>query len=194
MQAKGCVDRPCELLAKRYRVIAPFHPGYGTSALPDWFGSVDISPISISILPPPSGSMKRPWSARASAAGSPPNGGALDRRSRLVLLDPLGIKVGRQRPRHRRHARHAARRFSEAGVADPAKGEVDFTRLPKAAGRDRARTRAFALYGWKPYMHNPAAAALAIALIARPCCRGAEDRITPAWPGLGQEIAGAKLR
>ena len=35
-------DRPWfELLSKRYRVIAPYHPGYGASALPDWFGSVE---------------------------------------------------------------------------------------------------------------------------------------------------------
>ena len=35
-------ERPwLDLLAKRYRVIAPSHPGYGASALPDWLGSVD---------------------------------------------------------------------------------------------------------------------------------------------------------
>ena len=28
-------------LSETYRVIAPFHPGYGGSAVPDWFGTVD---------------------------------------------------------------------------------------------------------------------------------------------------------
>ena len=29
------------LLAQRHRVIAPSHPGFGKSALPDWLDSVD---------------------------------------------------------------------------------------------------------------------------------------------------------
>src|SRR5689334_12896082 len=28
-------------LARHHRVIAPHHPGFGGSALPDWFGTVD---------------------------------------------------------------------------------------------------------------------------------------------------------
>src|SRR5262245_31865504 len=35
-------DRPwLDLLARRYRVIAPWHPGYGRSELPGWMSSVD---------------------------------------------------------------------------------------------------------------------------------------------------------
>ena len=30
-----------DLLARQYRVIAPWHPGWGASALPDWIGTVD---------------------------------------------------------------------------------------------------------------------------------------------------------
>src|ERR1700727_2396075 len=30
-----------DLLAAEFRVIAPSHPGFGGSALPDWLGSVD---------------------------------------------------------------------------------------------------------------------------------------------------------
>ena len=30
-----------DALAKNFRVIAPCHPGWGQSSLPDWFGSVD---------------------------------------------------------------------------------------------------------------------------------------------------------
>jgi len=35
-------DRPwIEALARNHRVIAPHHPGFGKSTLPDWFGTVD---------------------------------------------------------------------------------------------------------------------------------------------------------
>ncbi len=40
--------------------------------------------------------------------------------------------------------------------ADPTKGEIDFTQLPESELAAIVRGReAFALYGWKPYMHNP---------------------------------------
>ena len=40
--------------------------------------------------------------------------------------------------------------------ADPAKGERDLTELPETELAAIARGReAFALFGWKPYMHNP---------------------------------------
>jgi hypothetical protein len=40
--------------------------------------------------------------------------------------------------------------------ADPAKGELDFTQMPEAELAAIVRGReAFALYGWRPYMHNP---------------------------------------
>ena len=35
-------DRPwLDRLAQHFRVIAPSHPGWGNSALPDWMGTVD---------------------------------------------------------------------------------------------------------------------------------------------------------
>src|SRR6185312_16672255 len=35
-------NRPwLDRLARHHRVIAPHHPGFGGSALPDWFGTVD---------------------------------------------------------------------------------------------------------------------------------------------------------
>src|SRR4051794_26121673 len=35
-------NRPwIDLLAQHHRVIAPHHPGFGGSALPDWIGTVD---------------------------------------------------------------------------------------------------------------------------------------------------------
>ena len=43
-----------------------------------------------------------------------------------------------------------------AGVGGPVKGEIDYTELPETELAAIARGReAFALFGWKPYMHNP---------------------------------------
>ena len=41
--ARGCSRgvRGWTRWPRRYRVIAPHHPGFGGSALPDWFGTVD---------------------------------------------------------------------------------------------------------------------------------------------------------
>ena len=43
-----------------------------------------------------------------------------------------------------------------AAWADPAKGDIDYTKLPETELAAVVRGReAFALFGWKPYMHNP---------------------------------------
>ena len=40
-----------ELLAKTHRVIAPSHPGFGTSTLPDWLDSVDdVAHVHLELL------------------------------------------------------------------------------------------------------------------------------------------------
>lgn len=77
--------------------------------------------------------------------------------SRLVLVDPLGVKFsGRdERDIADMHALSRAE-YLKLAWADPAKGEVDFTKLPDSELAAIVRGReAFALYGWKPYMHNP---------------------------------------
>ena len=113
--------------------------------------------------------------------------GALDR----ALLTPRAGRPARhqdprpRRARHRRHARHAARRISEAGLGRPGQGRGRFHRqLPESELAAIVRGReAFALYGWKPYMHNPRLKRW-LHRIDRPTLLlwGAEDRIvTPAY-------------
>jgi hypothetical protein len=47
-------------LARTHRVIAPNHPGFGGSALPDWFGTVeDIAYLFV--FPAPAGMNRLPW-------------------------------------------------------------------------------------------------------------------------------------
>lgn len=195
-------DRPWfELLSKRYRVIAPCHPGYGTSALPDWFGSVDdlaylyldlaaTLGLEDAIL---CGACLGGWVAAEMAVRS------TERFSRLVLVDPIGIKVSGRDDRDIADM-HAMPRadYMELAWADPAKGEVNFSQLPETELAAIVRGReAFALYGWKPYMHNPRLRRW-LHRIDRPSLLlwGAEDRIvTPAYgEGWLREIAEAKLR
>ena len=77
--------------------------------------------------------------------------------SRLVLVDPLGVKfAGRdERDITDMHALTRAE-YLKLAWADPDLGEVDLGRLTESELAAIARGReAFALYGWKPYMHNP---------------------------------------
>lgn len=189
-----------ELLAKRYRVIAPSHPGYGASPLPDWLGSVedlaylyldlaDALGLEDAILV---GSCLGGWIAAEMMVRS------TQRFSRLVLVDPIGIKV-RGRDDRDIADMHAMPRadYLKMAWAEPAKGDVDFTQMPEAELAAVVRGReAFALYGWRPYMHNPRLRRW-LHRIDRPTLLlwGAEDRIvTPAYgEGWVREIAGAKL-
>jgi pimeloyl-ACP methyl ester carboxylesterase len=77
--------------------------------------------------------------------------------ARLVLADPLGIKVGGVLDRDIADM-HAIPRddYLRLAWADPSRGEVDYTQLPESELAAVARGReAFAAFGWKPYMHNP---------------------------------------
>lgn len=148
-----------DLLARRYRVIAPHHPGWGNSALPTWLSSVDdlaylyldlaaLLDLSDAVL---LGADFGGWIAAEIAVRD------TRRFSRLVLAAPLGIKVGGVTERDIADM-HAMTRdeYMRLAWADPAEGEVDYMRLPETELAAIARGReAFALFGWKPYMHNP---------------------------------------
>jgi hypothetical protein len=77
--------------------------------------------------------------------------------SRLVLVAPLGIKL-RGRDERDIADMHGIERteYLRLAWAEPAKGEADYTALPDTELAAIVRGReAFALYGWKPYTHNP---------------------------------------
>lgn len=148
-----------DLLGRRYRVIAPHHPGWGNSTLPTWLSSVDDLAylyldlaaslnLSEAVL---LGADFGGWIAAEMAVR--------DTRAfaRLILSAPLGIKVGGVTERDIADM-HAMPRdeFLRRAWADPTKAEVDYTQLTdtEIAGIARGR-EAFALFGWKPYMHNP---------------------------------------
>ncbi len=152
-------ERPwLELLARRHRVIAPAHPGFG-SALPDWFGSVDdLAYLYLDLA-------ERLGLEDAVIVGASFGGWVAAemlvrqsaRFSQAVLVAPLGIKVSGRDVRDiaDMHAMSRAE-FLAAAWADPAKGELDATGLDDTALRVIVSGReSLCLFGWRPYMHNP---------------------------------------
>lgn len=153
-------ERPwLDLLARTHRVIAPTHPGWGGSMLPDWIGSVDdLAYLYLDLADKLKlsdatlvGCSFGGWIAAEMMVRSSA------RFSRVVLAAPLGIKVsGRdERDIADMHAMSQAELLAHTW-ADPAKGTVDMATLSDAALRGVVGGReALCLFGWRPYMHNP---------------------------------------
>jgi pimeloyl-ACP methyl ester carboxylesterase len=190
-----------DLLAQRYRVIAPSHPGYGASPLIDG-GAGGIDDLAYLYLDLAAalgldeavlvGADLGGWIAAEMLVRS------TARFSSLVLAAPLGIKLGGRDERDIADF-HAMTRpeYLKAAWADLAKGDIDFTALPDGDLQAIVRGReAFALYGWKPYMHNPRLRRW-LHRIDLPTLLlwGAQDRIvTPSYgEGWQREISGARL-
>jgi pimeloyl-ACP methyl ester carboxylesterase len=155
-QNQACLDR----LARRFRVVAPRHPGFGNTPRPAWFRSVgDIANLYLDLL-------ERLDLKDATLAGHALGGWiALDlavrseaRLARLVLIDSLGVKFGGREERdiadlHALPADEVLRR----SFADPEAAVPDYAALDDGALMAIARDReASVLYGWRPYMHDPA--------------------------------------
>lgn len=153
-----------EALAAHFTVIAPSHPGYGTSDLPPDFDTIDdyaylyldllrqLGPGPVHVV----GMGVGGWMAAEIAVRCTHHLG------RLVLVDAVGIKVGDR----------TTRDIADTFVVSPA----EFLRLtwhdPEAGARHmklpglapyteeelvlllRGR-QTTALYAWQPFMHNP---------------------------------------
>ena len=150
-----------ELLAKERRVIAPSHPGFGKSSLPDWLDSVDdIAHIYLELMDRLEPRRAPISSASRSAAGSPPRSPPRCRSGidRLVLIGPVGVKTG------------TPDKLDIPDIFAMPQDEARPAALPRSGeepGRPRdacptrsciivARNReTLALLTWEPYMHNP---------------------------------------
>jgi len=146
-------------LARSFRVIAPHHPGWGGSELPDWIGTVDdLAYLYLDLIREMRlngvtlvGNDLGGWIAAEMAVR--------DTRgiASLVLADPVGIKLGGVLDRdiadiHSLPPAEVAR----LAWADPDRGRIDYNALPDTELAAIARGReSWALFGWKPYMHNP---------------------------------------
>ena len=148
-----------DLLAAHGSVLAPSHPGFGRS--PD-VGSIDtvddLSYLYLDLLAARNlrdvvviGSSLGGWIAAEMAVKSS------DRLGGLVLVAPLGIKVGD------RETRDIPDIFAlppdevaRLQYRDPARAAVDHAKLSDDQLTVIARNReATALYAWEPYFHNP---------------------------------------
>jgi pimeloyl-ACP methyl ester carboxylesterase len=148
-----------DLLAKTRRVIAPSHPGFGKSSLPDWLDSVDdIAHVYLELMDHLGltrmdivGFSIGGWIAAEIATKVP------ERINRLVLIGPVGVKTGTPdkldipdvfaMPREK---------LDRLRFHDPAKHAADLSAVPDDELLVVARNReTLALLTWEPYMHNP---------------------------------------
>ena len=129
-------ERPwLDRLAKSFKVIAPCHPGWGGSSLPDWVGSVDdLAYLYLDLAEHLDlkdavlvGASFGGWVAAEMLVRSS------QRFSKLVLADPLGIKVSDRETRDIADM-HAMTRadYLKASWADPNKGQIDYTSMSEA--------------------------------------------------------------
>ncbi|HEV8013887.1 MAG TPA: alpha/beta fold hydrolase [Stellaceae bacterium] len=147
------------MLGKHYRVIAPSHPGFGYSSLPDWLDSIDdVAHIHLELMDRLDlkrvtlvGASIGGWIAAELATKSP------ERVEKLALIGPVGVKTGDARkldiPDIFALATEALDRLR---FHDPSQAKVDLTKLSEEQMRIIARNNeALALLIWEPYMHNP---------------------------------------
>jgi pimeloyl-ACP methyl ester carboxylesterase len=146
-------------LARHWRVVVPRHPGFGNSERPEGFRTIhDLAYLYLDLL-------QRQDFGRATLVGSSLGGWialemcvrCLERIDRLVLIDSVGVKFGG------REERDIADIYAlptgellRRSFFDPARVAPDYARLGDDELRVVARDRqATALYGWRPYMHDP---------------------------------------
>ena len=154
------LDAPfIDLLARERRIIAPSHPGFGRSSLPDWLDSVDdIAHIYLELMDRLG--LKRTdvvglsiggWIAAELATKVP------ERFGRLVLIGPVGVKTGRPDKLDIPDVFALPQdKLDRLRFHDPAKNALDLASMPEEELHIVARNReTLALLTWEPYMHNP---------------------------------------
>jgi pimeloyl-ACP methyl ester carboxylesterase len=147
------------LLAARHRLIAPSHPGFGRSSLPDWLDAVDdVSYVYLELA-------ARLGLARAHVVGASIGGWIAAELAaklpswldRLVLVAPVGVKLGPPdrldipdifaMPQERLH--RLLHHDPEAMRVEPSQMSDDQLRIMAR------NSETLALLTWEPYMHNP---------------------------------------
>jgi pimeloyl-ACP methyl ester carboxylesterase len=151
--------RLLDLLGQHAEIIAPSHPGFGHSPRPADFDSVyDLVQLYLDLLESLPhkkvtllGFSFGGWLAAEIAST------CSHRLDRLILVDPLGIKLGD------RESRDILDLFNTSPAEvqrrswhDPTKWMPDFNAMSDDAIVVHARNwEALCLYGWDPFMYNP---------------------------------------
>jgi pimeloyl-ACP methyl ester carboxylesterase len=148
-----------ELLARHGEVIAPSGPGFGNSPRPNDFDTIyDLVHLYLEVLETLPGEKVTllgfsfgGWLAAEVAAA------CSHRLDKLVLVDPLGIKVSdRQTPDILDIFNKSPDEVRRRSWHDPTRSAPDFNEMSDEALVVYARNReALCLYAWHPYMYNP---------------------------------------
>jgi pimeloyl-ACP methyl ester carboxylesterase len=147
------------LLSARRRLIAPSHPGFGKSSLPDWLDRVDdIAPLYLELLDRLDlkvvdvvGTSIGGWIAAELASLVP------ERIRRLVMIGPVGVKVG---PPDKLDIPDIFAMSQDDAAKlvfhDPEKMKPDLAKISDEELSAMFRSReTLALLVWEPWMHNP---------------------------------------
>lgn len=148
-----------DLLARHFEIIAPSHPGFGNSPLPDLFDSVDdLAYVYLDLLEQYDlsdvtlmGFSIGGWISAEVAVR------CAHRLARLILVGPVGIKAGDRETRDIPDI-FALRpdEVTQLLYHDPKRYAPDYAAMPEEQLRIIARNReSLALFAWEPYMHNP---------------------------------------
>jgi pimeloyl-ACP methyl ester carboxylesterase len=147
------------MLAAGGRLVAPSHPGFGRSELPPDVTTVDdLAYFYLDAMEELDleqtlvvGVSFGAWIAAAMAVKS------TARMSRLVLANPVGIKVGDRETRDILDIfAMLEAEFLEKAFADPATATRDYRAMGEDELRVVARNReSTARFAWSPYMHDP---------------------------------------
>lgn len=145
-------------LAENHEVILLWPPGFGRSNRPEWVTMDDVPYLYLDVMArlglnnvPVMGCSMGGWIAVEMATRSDAG------MSKLVLVDPYGIKVGGPMDRDIAdiYMEHPTR-LAALKWADPSKGERDLVSRPDDELFIIARNiESCARLCWEPYMHNP---------------------------------------
>jgi pimeloyl-ACP methyl ester carboxylesterase len=147
-------------LAERFTVCAPSHPGFGRSALPRHFSNIDdlayfyldlIEQLALDRITLV-GSSFGGWLAAEIAIKASP------RIARLVLIDPLGIRVSPEAENADIVDIFATKQAELDRLAyhDPKYAQLDHNGMSEEDAFIHFRNReSAALFGWSPYMNDP---------------------------------------
>jgi pimeloyl-ACP methyl ester carboxylesterase len=146
-------------LARNARVIAPSHPGFGTSQLPKGMTTVDdLAYFYLDMLEQLDlrdvlviGIGLGGWIAAEIAIKDQ------SRLSHLVMANAIGIKVADRETRDIVDIWSLLfDEYNALAYFDPNVGKHDYKKLPAAESIAAARNReAYARFCWSPYMHSP---------------------------------------
>ena len=149
-----------DALAQHFAVMAPSHPGFGRTALPRGFTTVDdLAYFYLDLIERLDldrivlvGSSFGGWLAAEIATKASP------RFARLVLVDPLGIRVSKEvdNPDIVDFFVTKQEELDRLAYHDPALGKLDHNAMSEEDAYIHFRNReSAALFGWSPYMNNP---------------------------------------